>query len=192
MRGRSRSSACCAGRRRAGLFTPADDPAANLWFAARSRRAWRPPRGSAPVAPFYVEQEAPVPPGGLPRPGQLRPNLPNNHLQYALTWYGLAVALVGRFRRLGGPPPARRPVRHVTAARQPDAFLCRAIFRLVSAPAAVSAASRKSRYFNGLFRRGTGSLPGAAGAIIPREPEGPDRCATSPPGARPRRSASST
>ena len=51
-------------------FTPADDPAHNLWFT-------RDPAGIAAakaldpktVAPFYVEQDAPTPPGG----GQLRP-----------------------------------------------------------------------------------------------------------------------
>jgi surfeit locus 1 family protein len=40
-----------------------------------------------------VEQETPVPPGGLPRPGPLVVKLPDNHLQYALTWYGLALVL---------------------------------------------------------------------------------------------------
>jgi surfeit locus 1 family protein len=44
-----------------------------------------------------VEQEAPVPPGGLPQPGKITVNLPNNHLQYAITWFGLAVALAGVF-----------------------------------------------------------------------------------------------
>ena len=47
------------------------------------------------MAPFYIEQETPVPPGGLPQPGKVVVNLPDNHLQYAVTWYGLAVALVG-------------------------------------------------------------------------------------------------
>jgi surfeit locus 1 family protein len=41
--------------------------------------------------------EAPVPPGGLPSPGKIVVNLPDNHLQYAITWYGLAAALVGVF-----------------------------------------------------------------------------------------------
>lgn len=74
-----------------GLFTPADTPAKNLWFA-------RDPAGMAAakrwgaIAPFYVDQEAPVPAGGLPKPGPLRASLPNNHLQYAITWYGLALA----------------------------------------------------------------------------------------------------
>ena len=46
------------------------------------------------IAPFYIDQEAPAVPGGLPRVGPLKVNLPNNHLQYAITWYGLAVVLV--------------------------------------------------------------------------------------------------
>ena len=43
------------------------------------------------VAPFYIDQEAPPVPGGLPRVGPLKPSLTNNHLQYALTWFGLAL-----------------------------------------------------------------------------------------------------
>jgi surfeit locus 1 family protein len=65
------------------------------------------------VAPFYVEQEAPEPPGGLPHPARLRPSLRNEHLQYAVTWYGLAIVLaavfvVWAFRRRSdeGAPPA--------------------------------------------------------------------------------------
>jgi surfeit locus 1 family protein len=49
------------------------------------------------VAPFYIEQEAPVPPGGLPHPAPLKARLRNDHLQYAITWYGLAVVLVVMF-----------------------------------------------------------------------------------------------
>ncbi|MEA2930653.1 MAG: surfeit locus 1 family protein, partial [Hyphomicrobiales bacterium] len=43
---------------------------------------------------FYIDQEAPPAPGGLPRVGPLKVNLPNNHLQYAVTWYGLALVLL--------------------------------------------------------------------------------------------------
>ena len=35
-----------------------------------------------------------MPPNGWPQPGKLVPHLPNNHLQYAVTWYGLALVLV--------------------------------------------------------------------------------------------------
>ncbi len=77
-------------------FTPNDDPAKNIWFvrdsvAIAAEKSW------GPVPPFYVEQETPVPPGGLPAPGRLKPNLPNNHLQYAITWFGLAAVLAGVF-----------------------------------------------------------------------------------------------
>jgi surfeit locus 1 family protein len=49
------------------------------------------------VAPFYVEQEAPPAPGGLPRVGKLSVSLANNHFQYALTWFGLAAGLFAVF-----------------------------------------------------------------------------------------------
>jgi surfeit locus 1 family protein len=81
---------------RAGAFTPAGDPGRNLWFA-RDQLAIATAKGWGNVAPFYLEQEAPVPPGGLPLPGRLVVNLPNNHLQYALTWFALAVALAAIF-----------------------------------------------------------------------------------------------
>lgn len=93
-----------------GLFTPNDEPEKNLWFV-RDHRAIAAAKGWEGVAPFYVEQEAPAA-GGLPRVGRLQPNLPNNHLQYALTWYALAAALVVIFalwlrrgsRRAGSAP----------------------------------------------------------------------------------------
>lgn len=98
-------------------FTPADDPAHNLWFT-RDPAAIAAAKGLDPkvvtVAPFYIELEAPTPPGGLPQPGKLVIALPDNHLQYALTWYGLAAVLAAVFgswaatsgRRTG---PAGRP-----------------------------------------------------------------------------------
>jgi surfeit locus 1 family protein len=76
-----------------GLFAPADDPARNLWFV-RDHTAMAAARNWGPVAPFFVDQEAPAPPGGLPRVGKIVPNLRNDHLQYAVTWYALALVLV--------------------------------------------------------------------------------------------------
>lgn len=77
-------------------FTPNDEPAHNLWFA-RDPQTIASAKGFGPVAPFYVEQESPAPPGGLPQPGKLVVKLPDNHLQYALTWYGLAIVLAVTF-----------------------------------------------------------------------------------------------
>jgi len=89
-------------------FTPDNDPARNSWFyvdiAAMAQAA-----GLARVLPFYIDADASPNPGGLPQGGQTLTDLPNNHLQYALTWYGLALALIViyiRFarRRLGEVP----------------------------------------------------------------------------------------
>ncbi len=78
-------------------FSAADDPLHNLWFT-RDPLAIAAAKGLnqrlGPVAPFYVEQESPVPPDGLPQPGKLVVRLRNEHLQYAVTWYGLAQVLV--------------------------------------------------------------------------------------------------
>jgi surfeit locus 1 family protein len=77
-----------------GLFTPADDPKTNVWYL-RDPNAMAATKNWATAAPFYIDQEAPVPPGGVPLPGKLSVQLPDNHLQYAITWFGLALALAG-------------------------------------------------------------------------------------------------
>ena len=46
------------------------------------------------VAPFYIDADATPNPGGWPKGGVTRLALPNNHLQYAITWFSLAVALI--------------------------------------------------------------------------------------------------
>jgi surfeit locus 1 family protein len=77
-----------------GLFAPADDTKANVFFT-RDLKAMAAAQNWTVDAPFYVDQEGPVPPGGLPKPGRIDVKLPNRHLEYALTWYGLALALIG-------------------------------------------------------------------------------------------------
>ncbi|WJR67858.1 SURF1 family protein [Neorhizobium sp. CSC1952] len=47
------------------------------------------------VVPFFVDADASVTnPGGWPKGGVTQFDLPNSHLQYAVTWYGLAAALI--------------------------------------------------------------------------------------------------
>jgi surfeit locus 1 family protein len=77
------------------IYAPAPDPGRNLWFA-RDAAGIAAAKG-VDAAPFYVDLEGPTPPGGWPQPARLRPNLPNNHLQYVGTWYGLAAALLAVF-----------------------------------------------------------------------------------------------
>lgn len=77
-----------------GLFTPDDDPKTNVWYL-RDPKAMAAAKKWDAAAPFYIEQESPVPPGGWPKPGKLSVSLPDDHLQYALTWFGLALGLAG-------------------------------------------------------------------------------------------------
>lgn len=50
--------------------------------------------GLAGVLPFYVDAGPAPNPGGWPKGGVTRTELRNEHLQYAITWFTLAVALV--------------------------------------------------------------------------------------------------
>jgi len=79
-----------------GLFVPDNEPDRNQWFSrdlsAMSRSMF--PGDTVQVAPFFLEAKAGEVPGGWPQGGQTRLDLPNNHLQYAWTWFSLAVVLV--------------------------------------------------------------------------------------------------
>jgi surfeit locus 1 family protein len=82
------------------MFVPANDPVRNIWYwrdiDAMSSAAGD--GGAARVHRYVVDAEAePVAPGGWPKGGVTRLELPNRHLEYALTWYGLAAALVAVF-----------------------------------------------------------------------------------------------
>ncbi|MFC0240990.1 SURF1 family protein [Rhodopseudomonas telluris] len=76
-----------------GMFTPNPDAAKRLWFSRdvptmAAQLGW----GGA-VAPFYIDLETPVPASGLPKPGPLGVHLRDQHMQYAVTWFGLALAV---------------------------------------------------------------------------------------------------
>lgn len=80
---------------RPGVFTPENEPRANRWFwrdlLGMTRSMF--PSATTVVAPFFLEAEDSDVPGGWPEGGQTRLTLPNNHLQYALTWFALALVL---------------------------------------------------------------------------------------------------
>lgn len=83
-----------------GMFTPENNLADNLWYwrdldaMAASVFATNPP----PLVPFFIDAEIePRPPGSWPKGGVTRLHLPNRHLEYAVTWYGLAAALIAVF-----------------------------------------------------------------------------------------------
>ena len=78
-------------------FTPDNAPERNIWY-------WRDLDAMARlmqldrtvVAPFFLDAEKGTPAGPLgPQGGVTRLDIPNTHLQYAVTWFGLAATLVG-------------------------------------------------------------------------------------------------
>lgn len=83
-----------------GWLTPSPDVGKRIWYL-RDHRAMAEALGwdkiAGPLAPFYIDLEAPAPAGGLPRPGPLQVNLKNDHLQYAITWFLLAAAVSAAF-----------------------------------------------------------------------------------------------
>ena len=79
-----------------GTFTPSPDAAKRLWFA-RDVPAMARVLGWGSVAPFYIDLETPVPSSGIPKPGPLHVHLKDDHLQYAITWFGLAAVVVIAF-----------------------------------------------------------------------------------------------
>ncbi|WP_442966790.1 SURF1 family protein [Rhizobium sp. C1] len=83
---------------------PDNDPAKNIFYwkdldAMTAHAGF----AKARVLQFFVDANDAPNPGGLPIGGVTQFDFPNNHLQYALTWYGLAAALaavvaIGWFR----------------------------------------------------------------------------------------------
>lgn len=51
--------------------------------------------GQSALVPFFVDAGPTEVPGGYPRGGTTLVDFPNNHLQYAITWFGLAAACLG-------------------------------------------------------------------------------------------------
>jgi surfeit locus 1 family protein len=76
-------------------LVPDNDPAKNVFYwkdlAAMAGRAEVP---ADRLLPFFIDADAAPNPGGLPIGGVTLIDFPNNHLQYAFTWYGLAAALL--------------------------------------------------------------------------------------------------
>lgn len=76
-----------------GMFTPENDPKGNNWYfidpAAMARLA-----GIETLPDFYVLSGAEEKPGVYPIPRQWRIDIRNDHVEYAITWYLMAVVLV--------------------------------------------------------------------------------------------------
>ena len=87
---------------------PDNRPDLNYWFWV-DLPAMAEATGLSDVAPFYIDADATPNPGGWPKGGVTQIDLPNDHLQYAITWFALAAAAVAVYavwRRQAGTPQA--------------------------------------------------------------------------------------
>jgi surfeit locus 1 family protein len=75
-----------------GMFTPAANRQARLWFVkdVPSMAAFL----GTNTPPILIEADSTPNPGGWPLGGRTQVDFPNDHLQYAITWFGLAFALL--------------------------------------------------------------------------------------------------
>ncbi|MBX9821754.1 SURF1 family protein [Afipia birgiae] len=80
----------------ASTLTPREDSGKRLWFV-RDHHSMAQVLAWGDVAPFYVDLESPQPATGSPKPGPLHVQLKDNHLQYAITWFGLALVVAAAF-----------------------------------------------------------------------------------------------
>lgn len=76
-------------------FVPDNDMSSNIYYWKDiDAMAARAGISRANLVPFFIDAGKAPNPGGYPIGGVTMINLPNNHLQYAITWYGLAAVLV--------------------------------------------------------------------------------------------------
>jgi surfeit locus 1 family protein len=79
---------------RPGFFTPRHVRAGDVWYYRDTAEMAAALDAPAP-APVMVMLESPAPASGNPAPSPLPISVSNNHMGYAVTWFGLAVALTG-------------------------------------------------------------------------------------------------
>lgn len=77
-----------------GAFTPKPEVAKRSWFS-RDVASIAAADHVKLAAPVIVEADATPNPGGWPKGGQTQVTFRNEHLSYAVTWYGLALTLIG-------------------------------------------------------------------------------------------------
>jgi surfeit locus 1 family protein len=77
-----------------GGFLRVNDPADNRWYS-RDVQAIAAAQGIAQAAPYFIDADATPNPGGWPVGGLTVVSFHNNHLVYAVTWFGLALMMLG-------------------------------------------------------------------------------------------------
>jgi surfeit locus 1 family protein len=77
-----------------GSFTPQPDAAQRIWYA-RDLTGIAAAYDLKLAAPVVIEADATPNPGGWPKGGKTVVTFRNQHLGYAITWFGVAIVLLG-------------------------------------------------------------------------------------------------
>ena len=91
LKGRVTVTGYLRGAQAPGWFTRDNKPGINMWYVVNPR-AMAAATGLPKVRLFYLEAAKAAIPGGYPLGGQTRLHLRNDHLQYAITWFSMALA----------------------------------------------------------------------------------------------------
>jgi surfeit locus 1 family protein len=86
-----------------GGFLRANDPVADRWFS-RDVGAIVTRRRIANAAPYFIDADAASTITGGPQGGLTVIRFPDNHLAYAITWFGMALLCLWALWRLGTSP----------------------------------------------------------------------------------------
>jgi len=84
---------------KAGLFTPVNDPSSGSWHLADIDQISAHLGGKNPYPMRLILDGWPGSPKTLG--GQVRVDIPNNHREYAFTWFGLMASLIGVYTAYG-------------------------------------------------------------------------------------------
>lgn len=76
-------------------FVPDNEPAKREFYWKSFPQMATAMKLEGEIVPFFVDLKTPPAPAGYPQAGTTLVEFPNNHLQYALTWFGLAAACLG-------------------------------------------------------------------------------------------------
>jgi len=98
---------------RKGYFVPENEPERGFWFTINPAEIASFQKIDGAITSFYLDQIRSGEVITLPIAADLKVDVPNAHLNYALTWYGIALSLIGVYiayhvnaGRLGiGAPP---------------------------------------------------------------------------------------
>lgn len=79
-----------------GSLLQSNDPKTGWWYS-RDVAAIAADKGIGKIEPYFIDADEAPNPGGVPVGGLTRVVFPNSHLSYAITWFAMALMVIGLF-----------------------------------------------------------------------------------------------